>query len=275
MLFIMNLMTKKELINIFLFILLTWIYKHCADEDIFGRTCDKEWKHDICLFLVSKRLLSNHEQVYELNDTIHPTKIRNKGNDYKLMNDKISYPIYNRMKRGTTNYLEVYKKKYKKRYRKKNRLAKLDCYCERKIFDIIGKVETLAENMHNNRKSLKRVIYKRLCLPLFLISLIPFCGLIYPLFFNAIFGGTMCYSDCTKHESGKSHHNKYPKSNISKAEWNEIEILNKVIIFSLIIIVLLILIYLLIKVIKYEKLKSGKGKMNIKEYCHFCKDIFI
>ncbi|CAI7721815.1 Plasmodium exported protein, unknown function [Plasmodium vivax] len=268
-------MNKNKIIKIFMFILLTWVYKHYTDEDVFGRTWDKEWKHDKCLFFICKRLLSKHEKVYELKDPLQPSKIRNKANDYKLMNDKIYNPIYDRMKRETTNNLEVYKKKYEKRYKKKNRLAKLDCYCEKKIFDIIGKVETLAENMHNNRKSLKGIIYKRLCFPLFLISLLPFCGFMFPLFFDTIFGGVNCYSECTQHDSQGSHRGKFYKTKISKAQWNEIVILNKVIIFLLIIIVIIVLIYILIKVIKYERLKSGKCKMNIKEYCNFCKDIFV
>ncbi|KMZ83287.1 hypothetical protein PVBG_06056 [Plasmodium vivax Brazil I] len=202
--------------------------------------------------------------------------MRNRGINYNLMNDKISNPIYDRMKRGTTNNLEVYKKKYKKRYRKKNGLAKLDCYYEKKIFDIIGKVETLAENMQNNRKSFKRIIYKRLGLPLFLLVLFPLNVIFVRIILNEVYNSVKyCFSDCNKHGNNQEHKSRYTLTNFSEGEWNALKILNIFMLYTLFIIVLLILIYILIKVIKYEKLKSGKSKMNIKEYCYFCKDIFV
>ncbi|KMZ96411.1 hypothetical protein PVNG_06627 [Plasmodium vivax North Korean] len=204
--------------------------------------------------------------------------MRNRGNDYKLMNDKISYPIYDRMKRGTTNNLEDYKKRYRNRYKKKNGLAKLDCYCEKKIFDIFGKVETLAENMHNNRKFLKRIIYKRLGLPLFLLVLLPFNVIFLRIILYAIYNSDKyCFSECDQHEESKAHKNGsgYTKISLSENQMHAIKIFNNFMLYTLFIIVIVVLIYILIKVIKYEKLKSGKSKMNIKEYCHFCKDIFV
>ncbi|KMZ96437.1 hypothetical protein PVNG_06145, partial [Plasmodium vivax North Korean] len=39
-------------------------------------------------------------------------------------------------------------------------------------------------------------------------------------------------------------------------------------------IFILSILYIFIKVVKYEKLKAGKGKMNRKEYICFCKEVF-
>ncbi|GAB69992.1 CYIR protein [Plasmodium cynomolgi strain B] len=40
-------------------------------------------------------------------------------------------------------------------------------------------------------------------------------------------------------------------------------------------IFILIIFYIFIKIVKYERLEAGKGKLNLREYCTLSKDIFL
>ncbi|KMZ87884.1 hypothetical protein PVBG_06111, partial [Plasmodium vivax Brazil I] len=113
---------------------------------------------------------------------------------------------------------------------------------------------------------------------LIFFSLIPALGFIFPILFGVqdIGRGILSYCLSENHKEHTNHGNC-----TSTYKWHEhkttIEIIGyfSYIFFSFFgVIVSLAFIYIFIKVIKYERLKAGKGKMNIKEYCRFCKDIF-
>ncbi|KMZ98964.1 hypothetical protein PVNG_05676 [Plasmodium vivax North Korean] len=261
-------------LNIFAMIILIWIYNPHNDVYTDGRTIENKIGSSLNICL--KRYLTEYEVQKELDRTVlyKNTEYDNDNKRTNIYNDYIS--IYSNMKNRDSRKLKLYKTGYKHRYSKKKGLAKLDCYCEKKIFDIFGKVETLSENMQHNRKSLKRILYKRLGLPLLLLVLLPFNVIFFRIILNEIYNSDKyCFSDCSKHGKRGDHVNEYTLIMFSKSEMNALKIFNNFMLYTLFIIVLLILIYILIKVIKYEKLKSGKSKMNIKEYCYFCKDIFV
>ncbi|EDL42699.1 variable surface protein Vir11, truncated, putative, partial [Plasmodium vivax] len=150
-------------------------------------------------------------------------------------------------------------KSYKKRYSKKRGLKKLDCYYENKLFNKFLHLYEIAQKIKNEKKRSKYFFFKKYDIVLFLLSLLPVIGLIHPILF------------------GLSH--KYPgilgACEESHIETNYYTGLAYMIVSLIIVsVVLFVVIYILLKLIKYQRLKSGRGKMNINQYYHLCKGIF-
>ncbi|KMZ88755.1 hypothetical protein PVBG_05847 [Plasmodium vivax Brazil I] len=121
---------------------------------------------------------------------------------------------------------------------------------------------------------LKKITYR-----LYLIRYVIFLGLIFPILFcnkDEEPGKLAFYCAHEKHDEGKYKGCK--ATQLSKNIFPHINVINylNLIIFYFIIpaIYLSIIIYGFIKVVKYERLKSGKDKMSFNEYCHFCKGLF-
>ncbi|KMZ88528.1 hypothetical protein PVBG_06133 [Plasmodium vivax Brazil I] len=196
------------------------------------------------------------------------------------MKDHDNKPTYEYLKKGL-NDLESYKKDYNSRYDKKKGLAKLDCYYEKKVFDKIDEIYELSRKVNNSKKALKKKMYKKFGYRHIFFSSLPLFGLILHVLFseNGPFK-KYCLSDCTsKHgknneDIGKNHDEAgYTLSSINDVTAQIIIILPTLFFVTLSISLITVTIYIFIKVIKYERLKSGKGKMNLKEYCRFCKDL--
>ncbi|SCA83644.1 Plasmodium exported protein, unknown function, partial [Plasmodium vivax] len=193
---------------------------------------------------------------------------------------------YGHVKKGKENDLDAYKREYKKRYGKKKGLAKLDCYFEKKVFDKIENVYDLADKFVDDKKSYKKEIYRKYGKVLITFALLPLLGLVIPVFFNKLnpLTANWCLSNCrSKHKDGvttadsdeqaaiATHSGKgLTMVSIDQDTWNIITDVNSAISYILIILFLFVIIYILIKVIKYEKLKSCKGKMSVKEHYRFC-----
>ncbi|KMZ94902.1 hypothetical protein PVMG_05513 [Plasmodium vivax Mauritania I] len=136
----------------------------------------------------------------------------------------------------------------------KKGLEKLDCYCEKKIFKNIDKIYKLAENGKYDKKTFKKLIVKKYGYKIIFPCLFSLFGLIFPIidFANVDI---------------------FPVS--FKNYWDKIiSGLNYTFFTIYCTIFLLTIFYIFIKVVKYEKLKAGKGKMNRKEYICFCKKVF-
>ncbi|EDL42647.1 variable surface protein Vir10/35, truncated, putative, partial [Plasmodium vivax] len=121
----------------------------------------------------------------------------------------------------------------------------------------------------------------------FLFALLPTIGLIFPILFGI--GGEyegilgLCKGDHfdgadsnKKHKSGDDDIGKcFRKLLYDNKELIDImKYINMLFSFILVTTVLLVFVYILSKVIKYERIKSGKGKMNRKEYIKYCKEVF-
>ncbi|KMZ89332.1 hypothetical protein PVBG_03682 [Plasmodium vivax Brazil I] len=245
---------------------------------------DNQYNHRQMLNIIFNRLLAKQE----LKKDLYKTKLGRKNSNYgmnKYMNNaEEDLSAYLQTKTISSNELERYKKRYNHRYSKKKGLAKLDCYMENIVFNKIEYIYKLAENLKNNKKLFKKNIYNMYGYVLLRLTLIPALGLIIPVFFGEYspIVKKWCFSTCdgTIHtdssiKSEEEHAAKgFYKTSISESSWKIIEVMNMVIFLSIIFVALIIIFYTLIKVVKYERLKAGKGKIKGKEYYRFCKEVF-
>ncbi|KMZ77145.1 hypothetical protein PVIIG_06182 [Plasmodium vivax India VII] len=183
------------------------------------------------------------------------------------------------LKKKGLNDLDLYQKLYKHRYSKRNVLGKLECYCEKSIFDKIGYIENLAEKMQNNKKSFIKKVLGKYGVGILLFSLFPITGILFPILFGSIDKNdkTAIISFCTHSDSEQST-NDCSSTMITRETAKLLEgiipTIKNIFYYVLPTIVILFTIYTFVKVLKYERLRSGKDKMSIKEYCSLCKDIF-
>ncbi|KMZ88537.1 hypothetical protein PVBG_06142 [Plasmodium vivax Brazil I] len=280
MLILRNYNLKESMKSFFVLKILTFIFLICiwnSNYDIYNpvKLSEKKFKEDGALIMYFNRLLAKHA----LQSELEYRNVRDKLSDNTMHNRKRKladhYSTYSQLKRKESNNLDVYMKDYKRRYRKKNGLLKLDCYCEKKAFDIIHSINEIAHKYQNNKKGFKNFLFKKHGLFLILLALLPGFGLVFPILFGTKSGLRGAYKLCTTngHTSSTGGCN-----DTHLGEWKTaveyMELYLKIFSFTLVIINLLFFIYMLIKIIKYEKLKAGKYKMNINEYYHLCKDIF-
>ncbi|KMZ96423.1 hypothetical protein PVNG_05958 [Plasmodium vivax North Korean] len=172
-------------------------------------------------------------------------------------------------------------KGYKRRYKKKKGIFKLDCYCEKKVFDKFSHMYKIAKNM-NDEKRFSKYFFKKYGIALIIFSLLPLLGLLLPLLFHAEEKGkaiiNLCFSNCTKHAAASGqddHKNKFIQAPFEDDKWPIIEYANIIFLYVSLITFLLVIFYALIKLVKYERLKAGKGKMSVKEYYSFCKNLLM
>ncbi|SCO65536.1 Plasmodium exported protein, unknown function, partial [Plasmodium vivax] len=231
----------------------------------FSKSLENEFRHDKMENLIYNRLLAKNDLQSELQHRDLKSKL----------SDDIS--IYCQIKKKP-NPFEAYIKNYKRRYRKKNGLFKLDCYCEKKVFDKIHYVRELSEKLKNDKKRFKKIFFKKYGIGLIMFALIPALGFILPLLFGVEKWGDGVIPLCKQ----DGHDNDIKITSDSCTKWHEFQvknnisymkIFNNIFSFTMITIILTLLIYIIIKLIKYEKLKAGKGKMNLMEYCRFCKEL--
>ncbi|SCA83516.1 Protein of unknown function, putative, partial [Plasmodium vivax] len=195
----------------------------------------------------------------------------NSYNNVKYTSDDLS--MYSQLKQKGLNDLDLYKKLYKNRYNKKSVLGKLECYCEKKIFDKFDHIHNLAEKLQNDKKTFKKQVNKIFLIRLILFGLVPLLGLIIPLLKNDDFGIiTWCFSDCDNTDhlkdpvSEKKHKEEINMLSIDKESWKLISFVNFIFLITTGVFILCMVLYILLKMIKYKKLKAGKDKMCLKEY---------
>ncbi|KMZ82387.1 hypothetical protein PVIIG_05558 [Plasmodium vivax India VII] len=262
--------------KIFALVFLIWKsypYDYKCD---FGRTLEKISKNDNIIDIGFKRSLAKHEFRNKLEQSGLREELKDYRN-YKVKKNSEDISAYGGLKRGISNKLDTYKKGYKDRYGKKKGLAKLDCYYENKIFNKIDNIYELTNKINNKNKSYNKKILGKYVISFILFALLPFLGIIFPILIHGDdkdkpilpFSTEDCKND------GANGTCQYNLIHISQDTLDAIVYLNKTISFLLLILVVLSIVYTFIKVIKYEKLKANKGKMNAKEYCRFCKDTFF
>ncbi|VUZ95047.1 Plasmodium exported protein, unknown function [Plasmodium vivax] len=264
------------LFKLFTFLLLIWNQNNGVGH--LDKSLEKKYKSDISLDMNFNRLLAKHDRQRELKYSRQGAQLANdiiNKNTRNVLKDTPSYVQLS--KKGKTG-LDVYMNEYKRRYRKKKGLSKLECYCEKKVLDKLHGLYAAGEKLKNEKKSLKNFFLKKYGIGLILFALMPAVSLIYYILFGAgswwdaiiKFCGTASHiSDETLSGCQNRHEYKW------KPYIDYIHPALMVFTFTMIIIILLFVFYTLIKVVKYEKLKSGKDKMSLKEYLRFSKDVFI
>ncbi|KMZ95123.1 hypothetical protein PVMG_05952 [Plasmodium vivax Mauritania I] len=270
-------------LKIFTFTFLIWTYHPYNDLGKFPKSLEDEDRPDKMLNPILNRSLAKHDLHSELHNRELKDKLsvdRLNKNGRNMLGD---ISTYSEVKRKESNNLEVYMKNYKDRYAKKKGISKLDCYCEKKVFDKFLHIKELSEKVHNDKKRFKKIFLKKYGIGLIFFALIPALGFIYPILFGIEewkLDGVFPFCKTDGHTKAKAHLS--PTKECPK--WHDFQLeepmkyinpLNSIFSFTMITIILTFLIYIIIKLIKYEKLKAGKGKMNLMEYCRFCKDVFI
>ncbi|KMZ88757.1 Protein of unknown function, putative [Plasmodium vivax] len=265
----------------FTFFFLIWTYITYNDMGIFPKSLENKYENGKILNRNFRRLLAKHELHREL---------RHVGTGAKLFYDSVDkskrkvaddITISSQLNKKGSNNVETYMKNYKRRYEKKKGLYKLDCYCEKKVFDKLNYIYTFSDKMKNDKKGFKNKIRKKYGIGLIILSLIPALGLMYYILFgyNKDLPGAIALCRNNNHygsEDGK-HKTSPACALLRRDEWDQtlgdIGLANAVFSFTMITIVVLFFIYIFIKVIKYKKLKAGRDKMSLKEYYRFTKSL--
>ncbi|VVA00397.1 Plasmodium exported protein, unknown function [Plasmodium vivax] len=244
--------------KIFTLFLLAWICHYCNDLYLKNNKFNESHKAYGILGRKNYRLLAKNELA---NKNVHVhllDKASNYRDNRRMKNGAENITIYKQLGKNNLNKLELYRNDYKKRYNKKSGLAKLECYCEKKVFDKFDHICSLEENIKNGKKHLIKKLYKSYGLPIVLLSLFSLIGIIIPIL-------DKCYNmhpwlSCGINENDQDKH----KDCITKL--NYICGTNCVLFMPFYIILLSTSIYLFLKFLKYKRLKSGKTKMNNTSY---------
>ncbi|VUZ99910.1 Plasmodium exported protein, unknown function [Plasmodium vivax] len=260
------------ILKFFTFILLIWICYLKCDKGIFGISYGNEYKVERTSFACFNRLLAKHEIQKELRSGTQREFLSNNVMNKNVKNVLEYTSTVEQLNKRKKNNLDSYKKAYNRRYYKKNILGKLECYCEKKVFHKFDDIIKLSENMKNDKKSLKKVILKKHCKGIIILTSILLIELINHIIFT---GDCAIVSWCTNTDHSESS----PcagKATIHASQdvFNAIGIPNLLLVSIISITLISVVIYTLIKLVKYERLKMGRGKMNTKDYIKFCKEIF-
>ncbi|SCO70731.1 Protein of unknown function, putative, partial [Plasmodium vivax] len=205
---------------------------------------------------ITLRILAKHDLGMESDYFDLKTNSSEFGDNENIKNVEDGVSIYERMQKNYTQKFENNKKVNKNKYANKKGISKLDCYCEERIFSRIDEIKNLAKNMGNEKSNLKKLLYKKYGLKFTISFLFPIIGLIV---------SSLSWGDGWEYKNSILSSNGVPEDAVSS-----VSIIIIIASFTLV----LVIIYILIKIIKYEKLKAGKGKMSAKEYCRFCNEIF-
>ncbi|CAG9473031.1 unnamed protein product [Plasmodium vivax] len=198
--------------------------------------------------------------------------------DYQNMNDKLledvskngeDYGIYyvspyEQLRQRSSNKVGVLQRNYKNRFGKKSGLAKLDHYIEKKLFYKFDNIYDLEKKMRNDKKLKKKKKYNKYLNRFILHYLLSLPGLIIVII--QLLGKFHINSSICDNIEANTHET-------CKLFFENIGYVNITILLISYIIIISVFIYGLIKIIKYEKIKAIKGKMCLKEYCNFCKEV--
>ncbi|SCO65233.1 Plasmodium exported protein, unknown function [Plasmodium vivax] len=253
---------KKNLLSIYkiiALIFLLWIFHPFDEADTFNKYLGKEYETDGTLKLRFNRLLAKNETVMKLEQAgLKEKKISDYKKNKVIKNNGEDISSYAHLKKGTSNPLDVYKKGFKNRYARKKGFAKLECYCENKLFNRIDELYKLADSMKKEKSSFKKALTKKYRLHIRFIILIFILGAITTISDTILDKCGVKPSDIPNYEEMKHF----------------IQTIGDILVYVFPTILLLLTIYISIKYLQYESIKAGRGKMNKKEYFKYCKEVF-
>ncbi|SCO65749.1 Plasmodium exported protein, unknown function [Plasmodium vivax] len=259
----------RVMLKITTFVILTWICHFCSEQGLNDNTLDKAYSLHGKFEIRTHRLLSKYEMQKELVSRELRTNLPYKGMNNKINNgpENIS-SSFTQLKRDRSNNFDSYMKGYNRRYAKMKGLSKLDCYFEKKVFDKMDNIYEFARSMNNPKRSFMKKFFHKYGIRLILILLPFLVGLIFPmLFIDKHQLIKICESTCNKHNRedrpnyNEEHANSHYLSTISNNTFDIITHLYTAFFCIACILFLSVIIYSFIKIVKYDKLKSGKGKI--------------
>ncbi|GAW82029.1 variable surface protein [Plasmodium gonderi] len=109
------------------------------------------------------------------------------GKNMRTKNEEDKTQTYKNTKKEVLSELDTYMRSYVSRYEKRKGLENLDCFCEKKVFDIIDKIDKARKS---NNKKLKKKLHLKYRFCFVTTCLIPFLGLIFPILDNIKFNTT-------------------------------------------------------------------------------------
>ncbi|KMZ96480.1 hypothetical protein PVNG_05833 [Plasmodium vivax North Korean] len=246
------------------------ILSHLTYNDMspFCKSLENIYKQDRTLSTKFNRILARHDQLRELERTRRREKLPDRRPYTEKINVHDNIKTYSHVKRNESNNIDVYMKNYKHRYGKKKGLSKLDCYYENKVFRKFCDISDISKKMKYDEERSKKFFLKKYGVGIIIFALIPALGLIFPILFGISnkLKGILDYCLDAKHTTPGGNHEGCSKIVLAGYEdiIDQISYVPLIFSFLMIIIVLLNVIYILIKVIKYEKIKAGKGKICAK-----------
>ncbi|GAW83202.1 variable surface protein [Plasmodium gonderi] len=237
---------SMNFIKIFTFFYLLCKYYCRNDLSSFSETLNNAYKIDKIISTRIDRSLGSYE-VDSFSDVTGSLESSLEDLECnQLKNETEEHTIDGDLEKVKLNKLCTCKKKGKKGYKKKRGLKKLDAYFEKKIFSHIGGVELIRQNTRSDKNSFTKAISKKYGSYIRFSIFIFFIGGIITIINN--FGGA---NHITVH-----------------GIWDALGCLLSDITFYIFpVIILTIIIYIQSKVIKYERLKSKKGKTPGEEHC--------
>ncbi|CAG9480905.1 unnamed protein product [Plasmodium vivax] len=253
---------KKNLLIIYkiiALIFLLWIFPPFDEADTFNKYLCKEYETDCALKLRFNRLLTKHETLKKLEQAgLKEKKISDYRKNKVSKDNGDDTSTYMHLKKGTSNPLDVYKMGFKNRYARKRGFAKLECYCENKLFNRIDELYKLADSMKNDKRPFRKALIKKYRIH------------VYFTIFTYILGALICISDLILAKRGEGTEDVIYTSGIKYL----IQTIGDILVYVFPTILLLLTIYISIKYLQYESIKAGRGKMNKKEYFKYCKEVF-
>ncbi|KMZ76694.1 hypothetical protein PVIIG_05306 [Plasmodium vivax India VII] len=256
---------------------------HYTDNVTIIKCFDSINHHDISYNTKFYRSLANHDIRKNVNYQSHRGNRSDVKMNKKIKDCKIDRSTYECLLNGQKDF-ESYKKNYKQRYTKKKGLAKTDCYLEKKVFDKFEYIDNITGKMTNKRNAYRKIIFNKYTMRLILFALLPSLGIIFPILFSAenregrlvrwtnricptYYVGQSTGEQCVLCRDGYYH------LFTAKGSYSISYFFNALITTILLIAACFMVFYTLVKVIKYVRIKSGKGKMNAKGYFNFCKEM--
>ncbi|VUZ99792.1 Plasmodium exported protein, unknown function [Plasmodium vivax] len=246
-----EIMMNISILQIYTFVLLSWIYKYYRYEYNFGKTLENGNKLLMLEDIRTLRSLAKYELRNELKNIAYD------DDNHKYVKEKRNSGTYAKLKEHTSHNFEDYKKNMNSRLKKKKGIMKLDCYCENKIFNSMDKFDKLVENMNSNKGIINKILFKKFGLRIIFTFLFATSGIIFIVLDKT--KDSANNNKCLLHRLGDN---------------DDIIHMISALFFIIGIIFFLVCIYLLIKTIKYEGIKRGTRKMKPKEYFYLFKESF-
>ncbi|VVA00024.1 Plasmodium exported protein, unknown function [Plasmodium vivax] len=244
-------------INIVTVVLVTLKYQHYNDENKISNSLENGEVYDMTLYRKTHRILAKYENQKELINSRFNYETQDYGGNHKLVHKRENNNTYEQLKRAKPNNMEAYLNNFKYRHSKKRGLKKLDCYCEKKLFSSLDKIEKTAKKKNNGKSRIISIICGKYGLPLLLLSLLPLFALQLP---DNIIGEKHIKELCEKKSNAQPTDNlpfDHTKCTLEPLKDNY---LRYIFIFVTFIIVLFIIMYTYIKINKYKRIKEGMLK---------------